>query len=103
MNFLTRILGKLLPKAKPRLRCDARVWRAGVLELNSRTAGVRESGAFLLGRDHVGIRSISEFLFYDDIDPNCFDRGIVEFNGRLLGQVWATCRAKGFTVVADVH
>jgi hypothetical protein len=74
-----------------------------VAELNKRTKGNRESGAFLLGRERNGFKSISEFMFYDDIDPHCFDRGIVEFNGRLLGLVWAACRAKGLTVVADVH
>jgi hypothetical protein len=49
------------------------------------------------------VRCIEEFLFYDDVDPTCFARGIVEFDGRKLGAVWQRCRDAKRTVVADVH
>jgi hypothetical protein len=101
MNFLTLLSKKLQPD--PKLRCNAIVWRAGVEELHVRTGNRIESGAFLLGRDSDGTRTIHEFLFYDDIDPDCFRRGIVEFNGRLLGKVWSYCRNNSLAIVADVH
>ena len=47
-----------------------------------------------------GLRSS---FFYDDIDPNALRNGIVEIDGRLLGDLWARCRQTGFTVVADIH
>ncbi len=103
MRFLENLLYWLGLWTKPKLRCDRTVWRQGVRELRARTGGRIESGAFLLGRERDGIRTISEFLFYDDVDPDCFKHGIVEFNGRLLGKVWAICRAKDLAVVADVH
>jgi hypothetical protein len=87
----------------PRLVCATPVWRAGVTELGRRTHGRRESGAFLLGGKRKGTRRIVEFLFYDDIDPRCLRNGIVEIDGRKLGDVWRRCREIGLEVVADVH
>lgn len=101
MTFLTHLSKKLRPD--PKLACQAKVWQAGVAQLHARTENRIESGAFLLGRETRSTRTIHEFLFYDDIDPDCFRRGIVEFNGRLLGRVWGYCRNSGLSVVADVH
>lgn len=89
----------------PRLVCNPRTWNDGVDELHRRTGRRRESGAFLLGAQDGRTRRIEQFLFYDDVDPNCFENpyGIVEFDGRKFGLVWATCRQLKLTVVADVH
>lgn len=87
----------------PRLVCNPGVWNQGVDELNRRAAGRRESGAFLLGNAKGRTRRIQHFLFYDDIDPDCFANGIVEFDGRRFGLVWTKCRQLTMTVVADVH
>jgi hypothetical protein len=37
------------------------------------------------------------------LDPHCFDKGIVEFDGGKFGLLWEICRAEGLEVVADVH
>jgi proteasome lid subunit RPN8/RPN11 len=87
----------------PKVRCNEHVWRNGVAELRRRANGRRESGAFLLGNIENGVRVIRKFLFYDDVDPHCFDKGIVEFNGRLLHVVHTECRKLGMRLVADVH
>jgi proteasome lid subunit RPN8/RPN11 len=87
----------------PRLACSPRIWNLGVDELRRRTGGRRESGAFLLGSQNGRTRKIQEFLFYDDVDPHCFDNGIVEFDGNKFGLVWKKCRESKMTVVADVH
>jgi hypothetical protein len=71
--------------------------------LANRTSGYRESGAFLLGAVRNGQRSIESFLFYDDLDPQCFSHGIVEFDGGKLGALWSHCRERALAVVADVH
>ena len=87
----------------PRLVCSPRVWHHGVDELKRRAAGWRESGAFLLGPANERTRRIQQFLYYDDVDPHCFDNGIVEFDGNRFGMVWTKCRESKMTVVADVH
>lgn len=61
------------------------------------------SGAFLLGHRRNGRVRIVDFVLYDDLDPNCLDTGIVRFDGRYFGELWALCKDRGFTVVADVH
>jgi hypothetical protein len=87
----------------PRLVCSPRIWNSGVDELRRRASGRRESGAFLLGGTDGRTRRIQQFLFYDDVDPHCFDNGIVEFDGSKFGLVWKECRELKMTVVADVH
>jgi len=87
----------------PKLVCTAQLWDQGVDELRMRTRGRHESGAFLLGVNRRGVRTIQQFLYYDDVDPDCFRNGIVEFDGRWLGKVWELCRKSNMDVVADVH
>jgi hypothetical protein len=103
MVSLLQTLWRSLLRRQPKLVCAASVWGEGVDELRRRAGGWQEAGAFLLGRDVEGLRRIEQFLFYDDVDPNCFKNGIVEFNGALLGVVWKICRERGLGVVADVH
>lgn len=101
MDFLLQTLLSFF--SPPKLICERKVWERGVLELRRRTGGKKESGAFLLGKKTAGIRKIEQFLFYDDVDPHCFDRGIVEFDGGKFGKVWEICRSLKMSVVADVH
>jgi proteasome lid subunit RPN8/RPN11 len=90
-----------------RLTCPARLWHAGLAELRRRGGGCRESGAFLLGRRTVGEnterRRVQHFVYYDDLDPHCLDRGIVVFDGAGYGPLWRICRETGLQVVGDVH
>ena len=86
----------------PKVFCSAAVWHTGVTELRKRADGRRESGAFLLG-SKGRVRRIEEFIFYDDIDPVALRSGIVEIDGRRLGDLWAHCRRAGRVVVADIH
>jgi hypothetical protein len=58
----------------------------------------------LLGNgDAAGRRRIVDFLLYDDLDPHALDTGIVRLDGRHFGKLWDLCKARGLTVVADVH
>jgi len=103
MRLSIRALLQRLFRRPAALTCRGKVWRAGCEELRRRSAGYRESGAFLLGRTTLGTHEILEFLYYDDIDESCFANGIVEFDGRKLGRVWKHCRERSMQVVADVH
>jgi hypothetical protein len=102
MASLIATLVRIVFGPRPEVLCASETWNAGVLELRKRADGRRESGAFLLGSEN-GARRIEEFVFYDDIDPNSLSTGIVEINGRRLGDLWAHCRKTGRRVVADVH
>ena len=85
------------------ISCSQSVWQQGILELRHRGYGCRESGAFLLGLIDSGRRRIIKFLYYDDLDPHCLDKGFVDFDGRYFGKLWDVCRKTGLSVVADVH
>jgi hypothetical protein len=103
-SFLNTLLG-WLGLAPPRLRCNTRIWYAGVEELERRTLdGRRESGAYLLGPHRAdGGRDIREFVFYDDLDPDALSSGIVTIRQTALPRLWQICRNRGYGVVADVH
>ncbi len=103
-SCLSKLFGWLGAR-RPNLVCAEDIWAMGVRELERRTrGGRRESGAFLLGDSPAGgSRRILEFVFYDDIDPNALDSGIVKFAGARLSDLWEICRQRGYGVVADVH
>ena len=37
------------------------------------------------------------------LDPHALDSGIVRLDGRYFSDLWAICKSRGLTVVADVH
>lgn len=86
----------------PELSIPAPIWSDLLDGLRARGRNVRESGAFLLGPpgDH---RRVSSIVFYDQIDPNAFDTGIIVIDGACMADLWAICRRTGLAVVADVH
>lgn len=86
-----------------RLSCAAQLWRTGLQELQRRTEGVHESGAFLLGEREGERRTIKRFVYYDDLDARALESGIVVFDGAGYGPLWQLCRDTGLSVVADVH
>jgi proteasome lid subunit RPN8/RPN11 len=77
------------------------VWEKLIVELRKRGDGERESGAFLLGK--FGENQISEFVCYNDLDPNCLDHGIITFDGSGYIPLWQMCKENSLTVLADVH
>lgn len=89
----------------PRHEISATVWLWRSLQraLRARGAGVRESGAFLLGTRDGASRHITAFVLYDDLDPHCLATGIVRFDGRHYGRLWRECESRKLDVVADVH
>lgn len=102
MTFLTirHIWEQIFPPK--RLSCPRRLWVTLLQELRERGGHYRESGAFLLGHHKGMTRYITDFIPYDEIDPNCLTGGI-SFDGSKMDAVWAICRARKLQVVADVH
>ena len=92
----------LAPRHK--LSCSWLLWRRLCRRLRERGLGrSRESGAFLIGHRHGERSRILDFVLYDDLDPHCLDSGLVRFDGRYFGELWAICNARGVSVVADIH
>jgi hypothetical protein len=86
----------------PKLRINLSLWRKLIHELNRRgLKGRRESGAFLLGKK--GTILITQFICYDDLDPDAFSTGIITFDGDGFIPLWDYCLAHGLKVLADVH
>jgi proteasome lid subunit RPN8/RPN11 len=77
-------------------------WRL-VRELRRRGGGIRESGAFLLGRRSGQRSEITSVVYYDDIDPHALAKGYVQLSGSALSQVWDRCVRLGLEVLADIH
>lgn len=88
---------------QPRLRIRATLWEQILQGLWERGGGVRESGAFLLGCGEGAERTVTGFVLYDDLDPNCLNEGYVRFDGRYYGRLWEICGRDALNVVADVH
>jgi hypothetical protein len=89
---------------KHELSCSWFLWRRLKTKLRERGRNrSRESGAFLLGHRQDGRARIVDFVLYDDLDPRVLESGIVRFDGRYFGDLWAICKTRGLAVVADVH
>lgn len=103
MNFSIRTIIREFVAPRHRLSCSLALWQEGIGELHYRGKGYHESGAFLLGCRHGERRRITRFVYYDDLDPHCFDTGIVRFSGTSYGPIWQLCREMNLQVVADIH
>ncbi len=103
MSFSIRAPIRVLVAPEHRLACSTGLWRRGLTELKRRGKGTHESGAFLLGGREGGRRTVQRFLYYDDLDPQCLDSGIVRLDGSVLSRLWQICRETDLAVVADIH
>lgn len=104
MNFsIAQTICRLLAPGHS-VSCSWFLWRRLLSSLVNRSECYsRESGAFLLGFRHGGKVRIVDFVLYDDLDPRCLNTGIVRFDGRYFSALWAMCKERGLSVVADVH
>lgn len=44
-----------------------------------------------------------DVVYYDDLDPHAYATGACVLHGDAFAKLWALCREKKLTVVADVH
>lgn len=79
------------------------LWRKLVLQLRRQSAGVRESGAFLLGRQHGIYAKITGSMRYDELDPHAYEFGAIAFHAAGYAALWQYCREYKLEVLADVH
>lgn len=103
MSFSIRKTLRRLWSPQHKLACSAVLWRELVKDLRVRSAGVRESGAFLMGLCEGDIRTVRSYVLYDDLDPNALESGYVHIDGRYMGRLWEICREQKLSVIADIH
>jgi proteasome lid subunit RPN8/RPN11 len=103
MTFSIRAIIRAFAAPEHRLNCPAELWQHVLMELHRRSERRHESGAFLLGPDREGRREASAVVFYDELDPHAYESGVCILKADAFSKLWALCRAKRFTVVADLH
>jgi proteasome lid subunit RPN8/RPN11 len=78
-------------------------WARLLFNLRRRSAGKRESGAFLLGPISGTTRRITHYRCYDDVDPSAYQRGVIAFHADGYAELWRYCSTHAVEILADVH
>ncbi len=103
MTFSIKAIIRAWWAPEHRLLCTKSKWRAIVGELERRGAHRHEAGAFLVGHERKGVRHVIGAIYYDELDAKAYASGVCILHGDAFGRLWAECRKRGVTVVADVH
>jgi hypothetical protein len=77
------------------------MWFFLVYGLRKRGQKKRESGAFLIAKN--GSTKVTKIVFYDELDPNVFNSGIIDFNGLGHIKLNSILESEKAEVVADIH
>jgi proteasome lid subunit RPN8/RPN11 len=85
------------------IRIPVWLWAGVISDLRRRGSGVRESGAFLLGRDDVDPARVTSYICYDDVDPAAYQKGAIAFHASGCAALWRHCREKQLQMLIDVH
>ena len=94
---------KAATMSAPLLEAPAPLWALLIEHLRLQGDGVRESGAFLLGRKTEAGRVMTRFLPYEQLQVDALHDDYVALTAASFAKLWELCRAHGLTVVADVH
>jgi hypothetical protein len=103
MNFSIKATMRAWLTPKRGLVCSSDLWKKIIAELERRGNRRHEAGAFLLGHNLDGRREAREVVFYDDLDPDAYATGVCVLHGDAFAKLWALCRERKLSVVADVH
>ena len=98
MNF-----SKAVTMSAPLLEASAQLWTDLLEHLRPGYAGVRESGAFLLGHKADARRVTTRFLPYEQLQADALHDDYVSLTAASFTKLWDLCRAESLSVVADVH
>jgi proteasome lid subunit RPN8/RPN11 len=79
------------------------LWPALMDDLRRRGRGIRESGAFLLGRRTERVRRVDQWIAYEELDPESLHFKYVRLETSAFSRLWRHCEEVGLEVVADVH
>ena len=70
----------------PKLTISSPLWRELLTELHRRTSERHESGAFLLGQNSGCERQVEKIVYYDDIDLQAYQTGVVVLHASSFGE-----------------
>ncbi|WP_115559842.1 hypothetical protein [Xanthomonas arboricola] len=87
----------------PLLELRQGLWEELLTHLRRQGGGVRESGAFLLGKKTEALRTVTAFLPYEQLQVDALHNDYVSLNAASFAKLWELCGRKGLSVVADVH
>lgn len=87
----------------PLLEAPAALWASLLQHLRAQGGGVRESGAFLLGRKDAGRRHVTAVLPYERLQADALHDDYVSLSAESFAKLWAHCREQNLSVVADIH
>jgi proteasome lid subunit RPN8/RPN11 len=79
------------------------LWVGVIFDLRRRGRGVRESGAFLLGREGSDPARVTSYICYDDVDPEAYQAGVIAFHASGCAALWRLCKEKQLDLLVDVH
>lgn len=85
------------------IRIPVWLWARVIFDLRRRGGGVRESGAFLLGRDDHDPAQVSSYVCYDELDPDAYQQGAIAFHANGCAALWRHLREKQLRLLVDVH
>jgi hypothetical protein len=103
MSFSIRATIRAWWVPRHRINCPTDRWRRVVAELERRGGHQHEAGVFLLGVEKYGRHQVTDAVYYDELDPNAYKSGVCALYGDAFAKLWALCREKNLTIVADVH
>jgi proteasome lid subunit RPN8/RPN11 len=103
LSFSIKAVIRAFVVPEHQISCSSRTWRWIVGELERRGQRQHEAGAFLLGIERRGRLEVINVVFYDELDPDAYASGVCILHGDAFAKLWALCRQKKLTVVADVH
>lgn len=103
MTFSIKAAIRAFAAPKHAVSCRSILWRRIVGEIERRGGHKTEAGAFLLGQETEGRPHIQSAIFYDDLDPKAYSSGACILHGDAFAKLWAMCRERRQTVLADVH
>lgn len=103
MTFSIRTITRALLRRNCGIRFGPERWTGLLAELDQRGERQHEAGAFLLGARSGDLREVQDVVFYDDLDPEAYSSGVCILHAPAFAALWSMCRARGLTVIGDVH
>lgn len=85
------------------LEVSTQLWSGLIAHLSAKGAGIRESGAFLLGQATDAGRTVTAFLPYEELQADALQEDYVTLSAASFSKLWAVCSEHRLTVVADMH
>ena len=103
MSFSIKTTIRALVAPKHRVNCPRKLWEHILGQLDRRGERCHEAGAFLLGIGGPRRLEVTDCVFYEELEPTAYETGVCVLSGYAFAKLWARCRERKLTVVADVH